>query len=286
MKEESIRGLTIASLVFLTGLFNQIVPITAQDCGELSREQCGYLSATVENWNRYIGGSYSIVRSIHVGRIDPDIAISSINETDRIWIPVYEDVERTVSLVSLDNRDLIRQWRSEQASYMEQKLRGAKDINLVTLDWQNSNGPDFQTDLVLSDVYPFVHGQIVSGVVIESDNNGSFRKELSWLWGLIRGEIYVNVIHSSSGYGDASWCRQYAHAWLDLGDAQVNMKDPEYNNGVCRSAYTWGYVTPIASLTFEIEAFSFTISGIGASGKGLGVCEAPRKGRSICDDSR
>ena len=283
MKQQSIRGLTIAPFFFLAVFFNHIVPITAQDCGELSREQCGYLSATVENWNAFTGGSSIIVGSAHVGKIDSENAVSSITATDRIWIPVYEDAERTVNLVPLDDDDLNRQWLSEQASYLERRLSSAKNINLVELNWQTSGGRDFQTNLVLSDVYPFVHGQIVSGVVVERDRSGSFRKELSWLWGLIRGEIYVNLIHSSSGYGDASWCRQYAHAWLDLGDAQVYMNDPEYNNGVCSSTYTWGYVSPIASLTFNIEAFNFTITGIGASGRGLGVCEASWNGGSSCD---
>ena len=182
------------------------------------------------------------------------------------------DAEGNVRLDS-PNGQLREQLQAVEFPYVNRFLRDGRGIvHVVALTWSTNEG-SFDSALVVSERYPFLHDRTLSSIVLESNANSCVHKRLEWIWGATRGEIYIDLVP----YENGSRCARVTEAWMMLGNAQVEMNEVSYGDTACSSTYAWAYATPLGSLTFSQENLSFTIEGLGSSGQGSGDCVVGRR---------
>lgn len=166
------------------------------------------------------------------------------------------------------NGEQKEQRRSAEFQVLEQMLGDdSATVHFVELSW-SSLYEDFASTVIVSNLYPYLYGRVLSNIILESSSNSCVYKRLLWLWGLTRGGISIDL----RPYGEDFYCARATEAWMYFGDARAEMSDIQYDNDRCMSAYAWAYATPFATLEFDVDFFSFTVRGLGSKGTGTGDC--------------
>ena len=268
------RKMVLKGLFFCCILWVPYSSATAQQCGELTEESCGYVAAAVSNWNTLFSSNARIQRWDYAGAETADAAsLISILDQGSDWRVAGVDSEGNIAIVPM-NEELREQWHSAEFQHLEQLLGDdSATVHLVSLDWKLSDEKVFVSTIIVNDRYPFLHGRILSGIVLESDSNSCLYKRLLWLWGDTRGEISIDL----RPYGENFHCARVAKAWMSFGNARAKMNEVEYDDNSCVSAYAWAYATPLAIISFDANSFSLTVSGLGSKGMGSGDCVASRQ---------
>lgn len=250
----------------------------AQECGELSERTCGFLAAAITTWNTRLSSNVRIEQCHYdrqeVANVD---SLLSILDRESEWRVPSMDSEGNISIVQLSS-ELRSQWRRAEIGHLRQLLGGnSGTAHFVRLVWRSRSGEEFLSTVIGSNTPPYLHGRILSSIVLESESNSCLYKRLMWLWGSTRGEIAAELELEPISQNNKLDCKKTDSAWMALGDAYVKMREIEYMDGGCRSAYAWAYATPMATISFNADLFSFTVSGLGSKGMGSGDCIAPRR---------
>ena len=245
----------------------------AQECGDLTEKSCGYVAAAISNWNTLFSSTARIQKWSYTRTesANADSLISILDQSGGQRVASI-DAEGNVSIVPLSG-ELREQWRNAEFEHLERMLGDdSTTVHLVDMNWSLSD-EDFSSTVIVNDRYPYLHGRILSSIVLESDSNSCVYKRLLWLWDLTRGEISIDL----RPYGEDFRCARASEAWMYFGDARAEMSEIEYNDNSCRSTYAWAYATPFATLAFDVEFFSFTVGGLGSKGTGAGDCVESRQ---------
>lgn len=283
MLKGPVRTLSISAALMMGVIFSSEVHGVTLDCTHMEEKQCGFLAKAIQKWNQTYSGDYYISTARDVGPVDSHTAMNSLlyAEIIRVAVGVESDSDWVHMLIrTVEGEENIRKWRNVWTRYLSRTLQNAQEIREVELEWEQhadnrDNGRDFTTSVFVSDFWPYIHGQVVSDITIASEENSCYRKEFSYLWGLIKGEIIADLVSvpvptSSRGFV----CKRVTEAWIELGEAHVESDDVVYEAEFCQFRYAWGYATPVADLRFKSDDFQFTVSGLGASGTGSGDCVA------------
>ena len=258
----------LMTLVLICTLMAPYTIATAQDCGALQEKLCGYVAAAIDNWNARFSNAATVQTWEHTEMVDVNVdsVISILNQGFDTRVGSMDN-EGNMRLDSL-NGQIKEQLQPTESSYLNRFLRdGHGTVHVVDLTWTTTDG-QFESRLIVNDTRPYLYDRILSSVVLEADTNSCVHKRLSWIWGVRRGEIFIDL----QQYDNGMRCARMSEAWMVLGSAQVEMSEVSYGERSCSSTYAWAYVTPFASLTFHPESISFTIEGLGSRGQGYGDC--------------
>ncbi|MYD36334.1 MAG: hypothetical protein F4X20_04860 [Dehalococcoidia bacterium] len=244
-------------------------PASAQQCGSLSEKLCGYVSTTVVNWNERFGDAATIDtwRYIDTQEVVDAAALIALTETGDPVRVANLNSEDSIRLVPLPETVRERLYQAELAHVESFIGDGNRLVHRVALDWIAGN-EQFNSVLVASDTSPFIFDRTLTSVVLESVTNSCFHLRLNWLWGIKRGEIYIDF----APYRESDPCAPQLIHWMNLGQANAKMPRSFYENGQCVGRYAWAYATPLGSFEFDIDAVSFAVSGLGSMGGGKGRC--------------
>ena len=158
---------------------------------------------------------------------------------------------------------------------LEQSLVVDDMSQLVVMRWQTAYS-DFETLLVINDEEPYLHGQLISEVAIESRSGFCEDLKIYWIWGIpvTRGEIYLDL-----GWDEETGkCFRRTHTKMVAGTAEVTT-DPDAEGlkevrerTRCVVDYNWRWSTVGADLSAKLRGFGITINAIGTSGAGEEAC--------------
>lgn len=263
-------NILVTSIVCFSLAVSQSV-VTAQNCGDLPENLCGYVETAVSNWNNRIDTDAKITDWVQEStqRLSSHSLIDMLGGNDIRAANV--DNEGRVHIVLLNEEEKNR-WYNAELHHLNQWFSdNMATIHIVGFDWDTTEGK-FNTKVAVNERNPYLYGRILSGIVVESDSNSCLYKRLIWLWGSTRGEIFANL----TPQGDDRMCRQEFEAWMTFGSAKVKMDKVSHDSARCNSQYAWAYATPLVSISFERDGFSFTVNGLGSSGMGGGMCDVAR----------
>jgi hypothetical protein len=251
-------------------------------CGELSEDQCERLRTLVETWNEKFDGGVSIVTWVYKGLLHDNIRFENGNDGNpisfkdtEVWIPVHRLDGRVSGALLLDHvlsayteEEAVR-WRNWYRMVLFYpfegdlaSLKGRRSrTHVVNLEWSG----DFTTSVVMrEDRGVYIYDSMSLGVVTESISNSCIDHKLLWLWGGLRGQIRFDLSRS----GQRCSMEPAPVKYMQFGKADLKFKNEEepirYENGSCEVVYSYAYATPIASMKFDKESFTFDIQGIGS----------------------
>jgi hypothetical protein len=242
-------------------------------CGLLSEQECGYLNSAVRAWNTMFGSKVHLDGWKYVE--DYGTSLQALDSGTGLWIPTTDKtgVLTGAAPISEENQEIYKEWKTGQGTAWPELVSrfASQTKDAVSLHWKIGDR-DFETTALVSDKPPYILDSMLSSVAILKKGHSCVDDQILWLWGPVRGEIYVDasVIKTSKGF----ICARKEDAWMNLGTVDIKMTDVTYNGNTCMFTYAWAFATPFASLTFKLDSFSFEITGLGSGEKESGDCVA------------
>lgn len=245
-------------------------------------------------WNRYFeSGDIMFFESSFSHTVEDvqqlDDLIGNMT-SNAVWIsyPKNSQDEKSVSAITLSEAGASQSDIADYASIVEPLLNVGQDVYEVK--WINTNtGTTFST-YTIGDSEGIIYDSIMSNFPLFQDFDDETRsrnlltsgvERYNWLWGSERARVSWSVHCKHDGIG-GMLCEKECSAWMNIGEAKIECKEPEIQGLCCILRFGWGLRTPTGSITITYDdkgkKFEVSITGIGSSAMGTGTksdcCEA------------
>ncbi|MGR3761713.1 hypothetical protein ACUXV3_16525 [Roseobacteraceae bacterium NS-SX3] len=241
-------------------------------CGGLPEEPCSALELAVDNWlevSAETANAPKLARIEYVGDSEHeefDDARQSMLKLEGQYFLRYSPADRNMELVTPDevaSADTSA-WPNEVSTYLENVRY------LVQATWSTNEAGEFTTPIFLTDQWPYLIDTMLSSIVLEGASNSCMHKTLYWIWGGVRGEIFVDLIARNTS--DGLICLRISEAWMNFGDAKALAAMPTVKGQTCTTTYNYAWTTPLASISVGSDNVSLEIKGIGSNYVGTIDC--------------
>ena len=262
--------------IFLApGVLGQQAVVAQNLCEKMSDLQCTKIIRGLREWSELEQNSVKVLNWKYVGSatfVKRQDIFNSITDYRLARFPITDDEGNISSTVSLGeaadqlnvSTDSIGAWMNEIQTLLENLE------HIVEITWEDNNGGFSSTALILRD-YPYVYDNMLSNITIYETLNSCVHEKAYWIWGSLRGEIFIDLIADCS-HG-LPMCLHSAEGWMSFGSKQMEVEGPKLlANNHCEMTAAWGFATPLSTFTLAKSPLRFEITGIGSSKSGRKDC--------------
>lgn len=268
---DNIRLLLCSALIscslFISPAFTQESP-----CPEIDDMQCAYLVSAMQTWNSLYGANVALKG--WEPESDIEAAVQTLLEGKELWIPVQQE-NTVIGAVRIGDghEQNFAEWESSDgqtwSAWVERYSQSAKYA--FNLHWGSENESFVTKALILSE-WPYIIDSMLSNVFLVEESNSCVREHVYWIWGSVRGDVFIDV--STIDKQTGILCLPMAEAYMELGTPKIQLGPVTYDGDTCVFDYAYAFATPFGKLTLKRNPLEFEISGIGSGRKGQGSCAA------------
>jgi hypothetical protein len=246
------------------------------------------LKTSLRNWNKLFGKNVEMEGWSYYGEITTKKQANDIRDemTDplKVYFPSWQASEPNKMRI-LRIRDDRTVTRNKVKKWQEMVRKSVKvGQHAILIRWKNNQKgklpKTFETTCVV-DKKSIVYDSMLSNTVTVDSHSRCFDYHIGWIWqtnfaDMTRGKIWADCNPVCSPNGTLISCDFDCGGDMVLGDAKcAGSVAPVPGTNCCNLSYSWGWGTPLITVSVTIVAGKSTVvvsGSLGSKGSGMGAC--------------